>query len=84
MVLFSHGFPGAALFVGFFVYVFVRTWRPRTSLGFWCHVTVLIGLVQMPVYGLLPVQIHILMVAAALALRDAAPRTPRSMEACSR
>jgi len=69
MVLFSHGFPGAALFVGFFAYAFARTWRPRTVLGFWCHVTLLIGLLQLPVYGLLPVQIHILMVAAALGLR---------------
>lgn len=84
MVLFSHGFPGAALFVGFFLFVFVRTWRPRSSLGFWCHVTILIGLVQIPVYGLLPVQIHILMVTAALALRDATPRSPRCMEARSR
>lgn len=92
MVLFSHGFPGAALFVGFFAYAFVRTWRPRSALGFWCHVTLLIGLLQMPVYGLLPVQIHVLMVAAALALRardgDPSPpeRLPRTqpMEARSR
>jgi hypothetical protein len=89
MVLFSHGFPGAALFVGFFVYVFVRTWRARSPLGFWCHVTVFIGLLQMPVYGLLPVQIHVLMVTAALALRDVTrpspdrhrPDVPRPLEA---
>ena len=82
MVLFSHGFPAAALFVGWFAYAFARTWRTRSSLGFWCHVTLLIGLLQMPVYGLLPVQIHVLMVAAALALREAdAPRSAHLTEA---
>jgi hypothetical protein len=84
MVLFSHGVPGAVLFIGFFVYVFARTWRPRSSLGFWCHVTLLIGLLQMPVYGMLPVQLHILMVVAALALRDVGRRTTQHTEALPR
>jgi hypothetical protein len=84
MVLFSHGVPGAVLFIGFFVYVFARTWRPPSSLGFWCHVTLLIGLLQMPVYGMLPVQLHILMVVAALALRDVGRRTTQHTEALPR
>ena len=85
MVLFSHGFPGAALFVGFFGYVFARTWRARSPLGFWCHVTLFIGLLQLPVYGLLPVQIHVLMVTAALALRDVSrPRPERPRPALHR
>jgi hypothetical protein len=37
---------------------------------------VFIGLLQMPVYGLLPVQIHVLMVTAALALRDVTRPSP--------
>jgi O-antigen ligase len=69
LVLFSHGVPGAILFTGFFVLMLWRSRRARTSLAFSSHVVILIGLVQMPYYGLLPAGIHIMMCASALALR---------------
>ena len=76
MVLFSHGFPGAALFVGWYLWAVWRTRKARTPVGFWAHVTVFIGLIQLPYYGALPSQLHTIMLATALALReeDAAAR----------
>ena len=69
LVLYSHGIPGAILFVGFLAYVFWRTRHKRSRIQFTSHVVLLIGLAQLPVYGMLPAGIHILMAAAALSLR---------------
>ncbi len=70
MVLFSHGYPGAALFVAWYVWAVWRTRRALTPVWFWSHVTVFIGLMQLPYYGVLPAQIHTIMLATAMALRE--------------
>jgi hypothetical protein len=70
MVLFSHGFPGAALFVAWYVWAVWRTRKGLSPVWFWSHVTVFIGLVQLPYYGALPSQIHTIMLATAMALRE--------------
>lgn len=70
MVLFSHGIPGAALFVGFYLWAVWRTRRALTPPSFWAHVTVVIGLVQLPFYGMLPAQLYTVMLAIAMALRE--------------
>jgi hypothetical protein len=70
LVFFSHGVPGAFFFVGYFVYATWRTRRARTTAALWCHVVLLLAVVQMPFYGLLHMQIHILAVAFALASRE--------------
>jgi hypothetical protein len=70
MVFFSHGFPGAFFFVGF---AFVATWRTRrarTNPALWCHISLLLGIVMMPFYGWLHMEIHIIAVAFALACRE--------------
>lgn len=72
-LLVSQGFPGVVLFVGFFVFVFLLTWRVSWW-GLWPHAAILIALSQLAVYNWLPVQIHVVMVAAAIAWRDAAHR----------
>jgi hypothetical protein len=72
LVLYSHGIPGALLFIGFFMAVLWRSRRVRTPIAFAAHVVIIVGLIQMPYYGLLPVGIHILMAAAALSLRTEA------------
>jgi polysaccharide biosynthesis protein PslJ len=79
LVLYSHGVPGAALFVGFFLLVLWRSRRARDPIAFGSHVVIVIGLVQMPYYGMLPAGIHILMVATALSLRseERSPALPR-------
>ncbi len=70
MVLFSHGIPGAALFVGFYLWAVWRTRRALTPPWFWAHVTLVIGLVQLPIYGMLPAELSTVMVAIAMALRE--------------
>lgn len=71
LVLFSHGIPGALLFVSFFAFACWRSGRARTPAALWCHVVVLLALVQMPFYGLLSAQLHVVMIAIALAAREA-------------
>ena len=73
LVFFSHGFPGAFFFVGYFVYATWRTRRARTNAALWCHIVLLLAVVQMPFYGLLHMQMHILAVAFALASREMDP-----------
>ena len=76
LVLFSHGIPGALLFVSFFAYACWRTRRARSATALWCHVVVLLALVQMPFYGLLPSQLAIIMIAIAIASREASEPDP--------
>lgn len=71
MVLFSHGVPGAIFFTSFLAYSLWRTRRARSQMALWCHVVVLLALVQMPFYGLIPTQIHIILLAIAVAGREA-------------
>jgi hypothetical protein len=70
LVFFSHGFPGAFFFVGYFVYATWRTRKARTNAALWCHIVLLLAVIQMPFYGLLHMQMHILAVAFALASRE--------------
>jgi hypothetical protein len=44
--------------------------KARDPLGFWVHVMLLILMVQWPVYGMIPMQIHIVMIGIALAMRE--------------
>ncbi|HEV3365157.1 MAG TPA: O-antigen ligase family protein [Acidimicrobiia bacterium] len=70
LVFFSHGFPGAIFFVGFVGYAVMRTRRAKTSAALWCHITLLVGLIIMPFYGWLHMQVHIFLIAFALASRE--------------
>jgi len=70
LVLFSHGIPGALFFVGWFALAMMATRKGSSRVRFWPHVTLVIALLQLPYYGMLPSQIHVVMLAAALALRD--------------
>ena len=71
-VLFSHGFIGAALYLGFFAQLVWRTRNPVTQLAMWAHVTVVVGTLQMFFYGQLPHQIFLVMAAAGIAYREQA------------
>jgi polysaccharide biosynthesis protein PslJ len=70
LVLFSNGFPGTVLFLVAFLIPFWRFRKIGADVGFWIHVMLLIMFVQLPVYGLLPVQLNIVMLGIALAWRD--------------
>lgn len=69
-VLVSHGFVGAGLFLAWFVQAFWRTRKARREVPFWCHVMLLIALIQLAVYDMLPTQLHIMMLGIAIAMRE--------------
>src|SRR5688572_18862739 len=50
LVLYSHGWPGAILFVSFLGYSMWRHRRARSAVGLWCHVVCLVAIVQLPFY----------------------------------
>jgi polysaccharide biosynthesis protein PslJ len=70
LVLFSHGFIGAFFFLAFFLVTFWKLRRLDLRTSFWCHVLLLMMLVQLPVYDFLPHQFHIVMLAIAVAWRE--------------
>ena len=69
MVLYSNGYPGAVLFVAFFLGILWQTRRARGAVGLWLHTVTLVALVQIPVYGWLPDELQVVMIVAALAYR---------------
>jgi polysaccharide biosynthesis protein PslJ len=82
LVFFSHGFPGAILFVSFIVTSMWRTRRVQTPAGLWCHISLLLALIMMPFYGLFHMQIHVVAIAFALASRERVdPDVPEEPEA---
>ena len=73
LLLYSHGFPGAFLFIAWYVSVAWRLRRGRDDLNLWMQVVVVISIVQLAFYGQVPAQIHITFVAMALGLRALLP-----------
>jgi polysaccharide biosynthesis protein PslJ len=89
MVMVSHGvFPALVLFIGWFMWVLVATGR-RVGAGprgptpvvpgadgnarFWCHVAILMAIIQLPYYEMIPWGMPLVMTAAAIALREQRP-----------
>ena len=70
-VMLSQGFVGLGLFLGF---LFKMIWATREGsvTKFWCHVLLVIAVVQLVVYDMFPVPIHLIFIAAALGLRSIA------------
>lgn len=75
-VLFSHGFVGAAAFLGWFVWLSWRTRRAPTLTALWMHVVVVMTTVMMFFYGLMDSGLIIAMIAGAIVLRDEAAQPP--------
>lgn len=76
-LLVSHGIPGLLLFAGWLLAVAWQTRRgPPTALC--AHFVILLGLVSMGFYNLLPGQLHLIMLAAALGLAAVAAGESRS------
>jgi polysaccharide biosynthesis protein PslJ len=71
MVMYSHGIPATVLFVLWFV---VAAWHSRRAVSgteLWAHVLLVVAIVQLPFYGMLPMELFIIMIAVALAHREA-------------
>ncbi len=79
MVMFSHGFIAAGLWLTMFGVLVWRTRNPTTDLGLAAHVVLVLGLLEMLFYGQIPHQLFILVVAASVAYREArVPAVPGS------
>ena len=70
LLAYSHGLPGLLLFLMWFLHAALRSARVTSPARFSAHVALVIAVLLMPYYSLLPVALHAVMVAAALALRD--------------
>lgn len=70
LVLYSHGWPAAILFVSFLGHAMWNSRRARSQVALWCHVVIVVALVQLPFYGQIPTQLFIIMIAVALAARE--------------
>ncbi len=81
MVLYSHGIPGAAFFVLWLVSAAWRLRRGRAGPVLWAHVILLMAIMQMPFYGMLPVELQTVMVAAGLGFRELEVRPPAAAPA---
>jgi hypothetical protein len=68
-VLVSQGLAGAVIYVAWLLTVLHATRRAPHGL-LWMHAVVLVALVQLPFYSGLPAQLHIVMVAVAVVLRE--------------
>ena len=83
-ILVSQGIPGTIFFFGWFAVVLRRGLRedrhaPRETeeVRFWANVALITALSQIPYYEWLPYGHLVVMVAAAIATREAPPRRPR-------
>jgi polysaccharide biosynthesis protein PslJ len=68
-VLYASGYPALIFFLGFFLAVLWQTRHVRGTGGLWLHAIPVVALAQTVVYGWLPVELQVIMVAAALAYR---------------
>ncbi|MEO8477316.1 MAG: O-antigen ligase family protein, partial [Actinomycetota bacterium] len=76
LVMISNGIPALVMYMGWLVYLAARSGgRLRTArdIRFWPHLTILMAIFMSPYYELLPLQIHTIMVAAAIIARDGLP-----------
>ncbi|MCP5031432.1 MAG: O-antigen ligase family protein [Actinomycetia bacterium] len=65
-IMFAHGYVAVVLYVGFFIGAFLRA-RGRDPVTHWAKVSLAIGILQVPIYGHLPTQLFVMVVAAAIA-----------------
>ena len=70
LVLFSHGLPGTVLFLGWWLWVFFASWRGPTGPPLWAHAMLLIGMLEFFYYNMIPAQLSLMMLAAAMAFRE--------------
>ena len=80
LVLFSHGIPGLVFFLGWWLWALWVSRRGRIGLPLWAHAVLLIGLIEFLYYDMMPTELHLMMVVAAIAWReleaDARPDLP--------
>lgn len=73
MVMFSHGLPGLALFMGWLVWAYIRSIRERDPAGLALNTVLLVVIVESLYYGIMTTGLAVAMIAAALTLRPPVP-----------
>jgi hypothetical protein len=68
-VIFSFGFPGAALFMGWLIWAYFRSLRPWDPLSVASNTAILVAFVESFYYGLLTTGLALVMIAAAVTMR---------------
>lgn len=68
-LLVSQGVPGLLLLLGFFLTTLLLTARVSRR-ALWAHATLVVVVFQLPFYNVLPMQLHVVVLAAALCWRD--------------
>jgi hypothetical protein len=76
LVLFSQGLPGLAFFCGWWLWALWVSHRGPTGPPLWGHVLLLVGLLEFLYYDMMPTQLHLMMVVAALAWRERDAQAP--------
>ncbi len=85
LLIFSHGFIGAALYVGFFLQAIVRYWRDTTPLGIAGGLAIALPLFYMFVYGALVSPLCMYLLSMALLWRnDMERRRARALASAER
>jgi polysaccharide biosynthesis protein PslJ len=70
LVIFSQGVPGLVFFLGWWLWVLWVSHRGATGPPLWCHVMLLVGVLEFLYYDMMPTQLHLMMVVAAVAWRE--------------
>jgi polysaccharide biosynthesis protein PslJ len=70
LVAFSQGIPGLAFFLGWWLWALLQTARGATGPPLWAHVLLLVGVLEFLYYDMMPTQLHLMMVVAALVWRE--------------
>jgi O-antigen ligase len=78
LLAYSHGIPGLLLFLAWFGHAAFRSGQRAVRAHFSGHLAILVAILLMPFYSLLPVALHVVMIAAALVWRDVARPEPRA------
>ena len=68
-LLVSHGYPGAALYLGFFLFCLIAT-RHLGHTAMWLQATIVVFITQALFYNALPVPLVLVMLAVALGVRE--------------
>lgn len=64
-LMFIHGFVGLGLFLGWLGIETFLSGMVRTPLGWWAHLSIVIGVIEVPYYGLLP---HVIILGLAVGI----------------
>ena len=70
LVIFSQGLPGIAFFLGWWLWAVWASRRGATGPPLWCHVVLVVGVLEFLFYDMMPTELHLMMVVAAVAWRE--------------